>query len=90
MGHMLGLFPGPEDKAYEVSTDRGQAEGGSVACTAATPVSLVLKERAALSALGRTQRLLQVHHQPFFLTLPAHFSKLSPTRLPSPFLLEHA
>ena len=79
MGRTLGLLPGPEDKAYEVSTDRGQAEGGSVACPSATPVSLVLKEWAALSASGRTHRLLQVHHQPSFPTLPAHFSKLSPT-----------
>lgn len=79
----LGLLPGPEDKAYEASTDRRQAEGGSVACPPAALVSLVLKERAALSALGRTpvlsHRLFQVHHQPSILTLLARFSKVNPT-----------
>ena len=56
---------------------------GSVACPPAALVSLVLKERAALSALGRTpvlsHRLFQVHHQPSILTLLAHFSKVNPT-----------
>ena len=54
-----------------------------MACPTAILVSLVLKERAALSALGKTpvlsHRLLQVHHQLSFLTLPAHFLKLNPT-----------